>query len=70
MYKVVRFFTDLQDNGHAYNAGETYPRRGYKPTKKRIDELASSNNMRGKPLIAEVDVDDDDGDLPRDTELV
>ena len=28
MYKVIKYFTDLQDNEHPYNAGDTFPRDG------------------------------------------
>lgn len=54
MYKVIRTFVDLQDNKYRYNAGDTYPRKGKRPTKKRIAELMSSENRRREPLIAEV----------------
>lgn len=50
-YEVVVTFTDLQDGEHLYNVGDEYPRTGYKPSTKRIDELLSANNKRGKPLI-------------------
>ncbi len=51
MYKVIKYFTDLQDDNHPYNVGDDYPREGLKVTKERIAELSSSNNKRGKPLI-------------------
>lgn len=51
MYRVIEVFTDLQDNNYRYNIGDTYPRMGYKPSTKRIDELSGANNKRGKPLI-------------------
>lgn len=54
MYKVVKFFTDLQDNNHAYNAGDIFPREGVTVTEGRIAELAGSDNKQGQPLIAEV----------------
>lgn len=50
-YEVVVTFTDLQDGEHLYNVGDEYPRTGYKPSAKRIDELSGANNKRGKPLI-------------------
>lgn len=49
--KVLEFFTDLQDNNYPYNAGDTYPREGYKPSAKRIDELATDKNVRKHPII-------------------
>lgn len=51
MYKVLWAFKDLQDDEYRYEKGDTYPRAGYKPTTKRIDELSGSKNKRGKPLI-------------------
>lgn len=54
MYKVVSYFTDLQDANHPYNIGDTYPRNGLTVTAERIAELAGKSNLRGMPLIEEV----------------
>lgn len=54
MYKVVKYFEDLQDNRHPYNEGDTYPRKGLNVSEERIAELASDKNRRGVSLIAEV----------------
>lgn len=54
MYKVVKDFTDLNDNNHVYLAGDKYPRKGVKPSAKRIGELCSKLNKRGEVLIEEV----------------
>lgn len=74
MYKVIVRFTDLQDKNHVYGIGDEYPRAGYRPSKKRIGELASDKNRRGKPLIEKVKIevakDDVNGDLSGDQELV
>lgn len=59
MYKVTHFFHDLQDSHttkdgtvyHAYNVGDTYPRRGYEPSEERIKELSGKDNIRGVTLI-------------------
>ena len=51
MYKVIEYFTDLQDNGHLYNVGDDFPRKGLKVSAERVKELAGSNNRRRKPLI-------------------
>lgn len=51
MYRVIEMFTDLQDSNYRYNVSDVYPRTGYKPSAKRIDELSGANNKRGKPLI-------------------
>jgi hypothetical protein len=55
MYRVVQFFTDLQDKGYAYREGDTYPREGLTPSKERIAELSSPSNRRGVKLIEEVE---------------
>lgn len=51
MYKVIKYFTDLQDNGHPYNAGDTFPRDGLEVSEERIIELATSSNKQNTPLI-------------------
>lgn len=50
-YKVISFFTDLQDNDYPYHEGDTYPREGVIVTKERIAELRGSENKQGRPLI-------------------
>jgi hypothetical protein len=69
MYRVIVRFKDLQDDNHIYNAGDAFPRTGYRPSKKRIAELASDKNKRKMPLIEEVK-EDVDGDLSGDKKLV
>ena len=54
MYKVIKYFTDLQDNNYAYYVGDTFPRNGVEVGAERIAELASDKNRRGIPLIEEV----------------
>ena len=54
MYKVIKHFTDLQDNNLAYNVGDEYPRKGLSVLPSRINELASSKNRQGCPLIEEI----------------
>lgn len=51
MYKVIKFFADLQDKNHAYNVGDEFPRKGKEVTAERLAELAGSNNKQGQPLI-------------------
>lgn len=51
MIRVIKTFYDLQDNGHQYLPGETYPRKGYKATDARIAELAGNENKLGEALI-------------------
>ena len=54
MYKVIKSFTDLQDNNYAYYAGDTFPHNGVEVCAERIAELASDKNLQGVPLIEEV----------------
>lgn len=57
-YKVIKAFTDLQDDAkHVYREGDAYPRKG-RAAKKRAEELSSSDNLRGEPLIEEVKEDE------------
>lgn len=51
MYKVIKFFTDLQDNSHPYNVGDSFPRKGVTVTEARLAELSGSGNLQGVPLI-------------------
>lgn len=55
MYKVVKYFIDLQDNNHPYNVGDKFPRTGAKVSAERLAELAGSGNLQGTPLIVKVD---------------
>lgn len=54
MYKVIKFFTDLQDNNYAYYVGDTFPRNGVEAGAERLAELSSDKNLQGVPLIEEV----------------
>lgn len=54
MYKVIKAFTDLQDNNYPYNAGDEFPRKGVKVSKDRLEELATDKNRRKEPLIEKV----------------
>ena len=55
MYKVIKHFTDMQDNNFAYNVGDEYPRKGMSVLPSRIKELAGSKNRQGCPLIEEIE---------------
>lgn len=55
MYKVIKYFTDLQDNNHPYNAGDIFPRSGMEVSEDRLAELAGSENKQGVPLIQKVE---------------
>ena len=54
MYKVIKSFTDLQDNNYAYYVGDKFPHNGVEVGADRISELASDKNLQGAPLIEEV----------------
>lgn len=57
-YEVIHRFKDLKDNGHIYNIGDKYPRKG-KSSKTRIEELLDRKNKLGKPVIIEVGEDNE-----------
>lgn len=58
MYRVIKAFTDMQDDNYAYDptnpARNTYPRKGLNVLQSRINELASNKNRQGVPLIEEI----------------
>ena len=54
MYKVIKLFTDLQDNNYAYYVGDTFPHNGVEADAERIAELSSDKNLQGVPLIEEI----------------
>lgn len=53
MYITKVYFEDAQDEHRPYKPGDVYPRDGLNPSKQRIKELSSNENVRGIPLIAE-----------------
>lgn len=53
-YRVVKHFTDLQDHGHKYAEGDTYPREGYVPSDERIEMLSTAMNRQRTVLIEAV----------------
>lgn len=55
MYKVIRFFRDLQDKNHAYHVGDSFPHDGVKVSEERLVELSTDANRRHVPLIEKVD---------------
>lgn len=54
MFRVIKHFTDMQDNNFAYEIGDTFPRKGMSVLPSRIKELASDKNRQGVPLIEEI----------------
>lgn len=57
MYRVIAYFTDLQDNDYPYSVGDTFPRAGVTASDERIAELAGKYNKRGIPLIEAVEAE-------------
>ena len=55
MYRVIKYFTDLQDNDHEYNVGDIYPHNKKKVSASRIKELSTDKNRQGVPLIEKVE---------------
>lgn len=55
MYRVIVEFADLQDENHVYRVGDKYPHTKRRFAKKRIEELISTNNKIGRPLIEKVE---------------
>ncbi len=54
MYRVIKAFTDMQDNNFAYQVGDEFPRKNFSVLPSRIKELTGSKNRQGVPLIEEV----------------
>lgn len=63
-YRVIRFFTDLQDNDFRYEVGDMFPRRGLEVSTDRIQELASRENKQGIPLISSTPEYETDAEVP------
>lgn len=57
IYKVIKSFTDLQDNNHVYVEGDVFPREGVEVDNARFLELSTAANKRKEVLIV---VEDDD----------
>ena len=55
MYRVIKYFTDLQDNDHEYNVGDIYNNNKKKVSASRIKELSTDKNRQGVPLIEKVE---------------
>lgn len=51
LYRVIEYFEDLQDHDHKYRAGDYFPRPGFVVSEERLQELATSANRRGRPVI-------------------
>ena len=51
MYKVIRYFEDIQDAMHPYNIGDVFPREGMSVSADRFAELSTDQNLQRTPLI-------------------
>ena len=51
MYKVIRYFEDIQDAMHPYNTGDIFPREGMSVSADRLAELSTDRNLQRTPLI-------------------
>lgn len=51
MYKVIRYFEDIQDEMHPYNTGDIFPRDGMSVSADRLAELSTDRNLQRTPLI-------------------
>ncbi len=49
MYKVIEYFTDLQDANYEYNVGDTFPRKGLNVSDERLAELSTKENRQNNP---------------------
>lgn len=54
MYRAIEHFVDLQDERTEYNPGDVYPREGSIISEERLNELASADNKRHRPVIEKV----------------
>lgn len=54
MYRTIVAFEDFK-TGRSYDVGDTFPHSGLTETKERIQELATSANRMGFPLIQAVE---------------
>lgn len=58
MFKVIKYFTDLEDNRYPYHVGDTFPHKGMEVSEERLAELSSDRNKRGIPLIKKVETEE------------
>ncbi|MET1176926.1 hypothetical protein ABG775_02930 [Peribacillus simplex] len=54
-YQATVDFKDLQDKSKIYRKGDLFPKPGNKKVEEeRLEELLSSDNKMGKPVIKEI----------------
>ena len=54
-YTVIHPFIDLADSRHVYRTGDDYTYDGHAVPSRRIEELSTSANALGRPLISKID---------------
>ena len=54
MFEVIKAFRDAKNDNHFYDAGDTYPVPGYKPTEAGLKEIAKGKNKYGVAFLKEV----------------
>ena len=54
MYRVIKAFTDMQDNNFAYQVGDEFPKKNFSVLVSRIKEFEKRKNRQGVPLIEEI----------------
>ena len=64
-YRVIKYFTDLQDRDYEYNVGDIFPHEGKDVSDARIAELSSDKNAQGVPLIEAVEETPKEGEKPK-----
>jgi len=64
MYIAISYFKDMKDNMHPYNPGDIFPRDGLKVDAKRLEELSTDKNRRGKPVIKLAEEEEKAGEKP------
>lgn len=57
-YKVIKYFTDMQDGDFEYRENDFFPRNGLSVLPSRIKELSTTQNRRKEILIVEVPDED------------
>lgn len=69
MYKVLNYFTDLQDKHHPYNEGDIFPRAGLEVSEARLEELSTTKNRRGIKLIELVEEEQEEEKDEKEEEI-
>lgn len=68
-YVAIDDFKDLQDGNKVYFKGDSYPKPANKNIpEERLEELLSSDNKRGRAVIKEVEVQNQEPDKVQEPE--